>query len=417
RLIWLVVLLLSWNVMMRLTHAQDVSIAANRFKSMVGVLFTLTLVLCLCLILSFSFFLRHALSPVHVVCFFFLLAAPILVIWRLLLAELIHLPVFRRRAVIVGVNTASAFLLRELRRAKRPGLKVLGYINSSVDTPFEHDSLPILGNKNMLRLLIEKQFIDMIIMALDYKLNPELFQVAFEAAQHGVSVVPMTLIYENMSGKIPVKYVGEQWYAALPVELAISPLYMCWSRLLDVCFGLCGGLCLALLLFPLALIIFLDSPGPIFYCQERLGQQGRPFRIYKFRSMHCDAEHIGQAVWARSSDSRVTRVGRFLRATHLDELPQVLNILCGDMSLIGPRPERSAFVSLLESSIPFYRCRLSIKPGLTGWAQVKYRYGNSEHDALIKLQYDLYYIKHRSLTLDIFILLRTLLEIVSCRGV
>jgi exopolysaccharide biosynthesis polyprenyl glycosylphosphotransferase len=417
RLICFVILLLSWNGMVRVTHAQELSIAANRFKSLIGVLFTLVLVSGLWLLLTYTFFLRHALSPVSVTCLFLLLAAPLLASWRLLLAEIIHLPFFRRRAVIVGVNAASDSLLRELCRSRRSGLTVLGYISSNIKAPFEHHGLPILGNKSMLHTLIEREVIDVIIMSMDYKVHPEFFQVALKAAQHGISVVPMTLVYENLSGKIPVKHVGEQWYAALPIELDLSPLYLFWTRLLDLCFGLCAGFCLLLLLAPLALLISLDSSGSVFYSQERLGQHGRPFRIYKFRSMCNNAERTGQAVWARSSDERVTRVGRFLRTTHLDELPQVLNILRGEMSLIGPRPERAEFVALLETSIPFYRCRLSIKPGLTGWAQVKYRYGNTENDALMKLQYDLYYIKHRSLTLDLFIVLRTLLEMIFCRGV
>ena len=127
-------------------------------------------------------------------------------------------------------------------------------------------------------------------------------------------------------------------------------------------------------------------------------------------------EYPGDAKWAAKEDTRVTRVGRFLRSTHLDELPQVFNILCGDMSLIGPRPERQEFVTKLEESVPFYRCRLSVTPGLTGWAQVKYPYGSTDHDALAKLQYDLYYIKHRSITLDIFIVLKTVAEVLLRRG-
>ncbi len=417
RMVCLAILFLSWNGIGRFTRAHDLRVAANRFKSLIAATFTLVLVFCLWMLLALSFFLGQTVSPLRMACFFLLFAVPALAGWRLLLAEIMHLPLFRQRVVIVGINTAAETLLREFRCAKRPGLAILGYISSTGESSFEQDSLPVLGSKSMLHALIHKRLVDIIIMALDYKLNPELFQVALEASQHGISVVPLTIIYENISGKIPVKYIGEQWYAALPVEPTVSLLYLCWSRLLDLCFGLCGGLVLALLFLPLSLFISLDSHGPVFYSQERLGQQGRPFRIYKFRSMCSDAEHVGQALWAHSADTRVTRVGRFLRATHLDELPQVLNILRGDMSLIGPRPERAAFVALLETSLPFYRCRLNVKPGLTGWAQVKYRYGNTENDALIKLQYDLYYIKHRSLTLDIFILLRTLLEIVFCRGV
>ena len=171
------------------------------------------------------------------------------------------------------------------------------------------------------------------------------------------------------------------------------------------------------LVFPIiALVISLDSPGPILYSQERVGLRGKPFRIYKFRSMRIDAEREGNAVWATVSDNRITRVGRFLRATHIDEIPQMFNIVRGDMSLIGPRPERAAFISELEKTIPFYSYRLVVKPGLTGWAQVKYRYGRTGNDALIKLQYDLYYIKKQSFMLDLFIIIKTVAEVLSLRG-
>ncbi len=199
-------------------------------------------------------------------------------------------------------------------------------------------------------------------------------------------------------------------------QYTIPLLYLCWHKILDLVFGVFGILVLLLLLPIIALLIRLDSPGPIFYIQERLGYRGRIFYIYKFRSMYIDAEQAGHAIWAIENDTRVTRVGRFMRATHLDELPQVLNILRGEMSLIGPRPERKEFVTTLEMMIPLYRCRLSVKPGLTGWAQVQYRYGNTEHDAVVKLHYDLYYIKHQSLIIDILILFKTAIEIVSCRG-
>lgn len=200
-------------------------------------------------------------------------------------------------------------------------------------------------------------------------------------------------------------------------QYPIPLLYLCWHKILDLVFGVCGLLVLLPLLPIIALLIRLDSPGPIFYIQERLGYWGRIFYIYKFRSMYIDAEQAGHAIWAIENDTRVTRVGRFMRATHLDELPQVINILRGEMSLIGPRPERKEFVATLETMIPLYRCRLSVKPGLTGWAQVQYRYGNTEHDALVKLHYDLYYIKHWSLILDVLILFKTAIEIVTFRGV
>lgn len=200
------------------------------------------------------------------------------------------------------------------------------------------------------------------------------------------------------------------------MHVVVSPFYLCWHKVVDVAFVIIGTVVLLLILPILALLIYLDSPGPIFYRQERLGLQGKPFCIYKFRSMQTDAEHAGHAVWATEGDPRITRVGRFMRAIHLDELPQVLNILRGDMRLIGPRPEREEFAAELERDAPFYHYRFAIKPGLTGWAQVMYHYGNTHDDALIKLQYDLYYIKHQSFMLDSFIILKTIGEVVFRRG-
>jgi exopolysaccharide biosynthesis polyprenyl glycosylphosphotransferase len=271
-------------------------------------------------------------------------------------------------------------------------------------------------DKNALRHLIQNGVIDMIIMAIDYKANPELFEEAIEATQLGISLVPMPLAYERSQYKIPVAHIGEQWYLALPIEVTVSALYLCWHKVMDTLFGLLGMLILGLIFPFMALLIRLDSPGPIFYSQERVGRQGRKFHIRKFRSMYHNAEQPGKAVWATEFDTRITRVGYFLRSTHLDELPQAFTILRGEMSLIGPRPERQEFVSELEKLIPFYRCRLMIKPGLTGWAQVKHHYGNTTDEALEKLQYDLYYIKHQSFTLDILILLRTVAEVVLRRG-
>jgi exopolysaccharide biosynthesis polyprenyl glycosylphosphotransferase len=177
------------------------------------------------------------------------------------------------------------------------------------------------------------------------------------------------------------------------------------------------GLVLTLPLFPLiALLIKRDSPGPVFYRQERLGKGGRIFRLIKFRSMRCDAESTTGPVWAGEHDPRVTRVGRVLRRARLDEVPQLINVLRGEMSVVGPRPERPAFVSQLQEKVPFYIHRLAMKPGVTGWAQVKYRYGSSVEDALEKLQYDLYYIKNLSVFLDLLILLQTVQIVLLGRG-
>jgi lipopolysaccharide/colanic/teichoic acid biosynthesis glycosyltransferase len=166
----------------------------------------------------------------------------------------------------------------------------------------------------------------------------------------------------------------------------------------------------------IAAAIKLESPGPVFYRQMRAGQGGRPFQLLKFRTMIAGAEADGQARWARAIDARVTRVGRLLRRTRLDELPQLFNVLRGDMSLIGPRPERPELIAVLEQEIPFYRARLLVKPGLTGWAQVNYGYGRSVEDARVKLEYDLYYIKQQSIWLDLVILFRTVEVVLGMKG-
>jgi exopolysaccharide biosynthesis polyprenyl glycosylphosphotransferase len=165
-----------------------------------------------------------------------------------------------------------------------------------------------------------------------------------------------------------------------------------------------------------ALAVYLESRGPVLYCQERLGENGRLFTVYKFRSMRVDAEKSGTPVWARTQDERVTRVGRIIRKTRLDELPQLWNVLRGDMSFVGPRPERPFFVEQLSKEIPFYQQRHAVKPGLTGWAQIKYQYGSSVEDAMEKLRYDLYYIKHLSFALDLSIVFDTVKVIIFGKG-
>lgn len=416
KMLWGVLAILSWNIAINITQAQNQMSLANRLRSPLCLLGALTLTLVSWVGLTYPIIVSGIVYS-KALLFFTAVIVPVLVIWRVALASAINHPRFRRQAVIVGANAAGAVIAEELQRVKNASINVVGYISETPTQQSPYPNLPILGDSSALCLLAQQGVIDMIIMAIDYKVNTELFQQAIEAVQLGVSLVPMPVAYERVSGKIPVEYVGDQWFLALPLEVVVSPIYLCWHRVIDFVFGLVGTLLLLLILPFIALAIALDSRGPIFYKQERLGYQGKKFSIYKFRSMYSNAEREGTATWAKEADKRVTQVGRILRATHLDELPQVFNILQGEMSLIGPRPEREAFVTELEKTIPFYRCRLTVKPGLTGWAQVKYRYGNSRDDALVKLQYDLFYIKYRSFTLDIAIMLGTILEVIFCRGI
>lgn len=416
KLILACLMFVSWSVATKVTQAQEQGNLYGRLTSPLCALFALGVALVLLSILTYPF-LVNEMAYLKGLLFYLSVAVPALCAWRVILATIINLPRFRPRAVITGTDAAAESVASELLRAKRYSAHVLGYISvAPEEEQARKDGIPVLGDRHVLRRLVQQGQVDMIIMAVDYKANLALFQQVIELARFGISIVPMATAYERISGKISVQHIGDQWYVALPSEVTVSPLYLLWRRMLDIGFGLLGAMTLILLLPVLAPCIFLDSPGPIFYRQERVGRNGRKFIIYKFRSMHTNSEQSGQAQWASDGDARVTRVGRFMRATHLDELPQVWNILRGEMSLIGPRPEREEFVSLLEKSLPFYRCRLNVKPGLTGWAQVKYGYASSNQDALEKLQYDLYYIKHQSFMLDVFIILSTVIEVFLHRG-
>lgn len=422
-LAWIGCAALLWGFAARLTRAYDLNGMSSRLVSPLRAMITLLLLAGLWFALSATLEGRALHSLLLTTLSFTSVSLPLIACWRLAIAQCLHLPPFRRQGVIVGISPIGEAIARELQAApRRSTIDIVGYISSAEENlqaqaEFERAlPLPVLGGRLMLQRLIEQQAIDVLIMATEYQENPALVQEAITGTHLGISLVPALCVYENVSGKIPVEQIGGQWYIALP-GANLSPLYLCWRKLLDLTFGLMGSLLLLLLLPPLSLLIRLDSPGPIFHCQERLGKNGRKFKMYKFRSMRVDAEPEGKAQWASYNDARVTRIGRFLRATHLDELPQVLNILRGEMSLIGPRPEREEFVTVLEKTIPFYRCRLSVPPGLTGWAQVKYHYTFTSQQALEKLQYDLYYIKHQSCILDILILLRTIIEVIKLRGV
>jgi sugar transferase (PEP-CTERM system associated) len=236
-----------------------------------------------------------------------------------------------------------------------------------------------------------------------------------ECKLRGLHILDLPAFFERQTGILPLEAINASWMIFAEGFTTGSGRDLV-KRLFDLMVS--GGF--LLLFMPLmlltALLIRLESRGPVFYTQERVGQFGKSFTIYKFRSMRTDAEKYG-AVWARKNDDRTTRVGRFIRRTRIDELPQIVNVFLGHMSFVGPRPERPMFVNELAAQIPYYHARHSVKPGITGWAQVKFPYGASVEDAMNKLQYDLYYVKNHSLFLDLMILLQTTQVVVLGKGV
>ena len=346
------------------------------------------------------------------------ISVPALFLWRWAYTALAGRSLFRQRLVIVGAGWAGRTLAETVRSCASQDYALVGFVDDDPDKLKNGDlGLPTLGTSECLPELIRRGQVDSVVVAISGALRADLFQRLLDCQAAGVPVIRMTTLYEAITGRVPVEHVRGDWLLPADIEGGQqSWAYRLFTLAIDWTFAL-GCLGLSVVLWPLIMLaIKLDSPGPVLYRQTRAGLGGRIFWVLKFRTMTADAEEDGVPRWAAMNDARVTRVGRFLRRTRLDELPQVLNILRGDMHLIGPRPERPEFMDLLEQQVPFYRTRLAVKPGLTGWAQVKFGYSNSVEDTLIKLQYDLYYIRHRSIALDLLILLKTIGVVLSFRG-
>jgi exopolysaccharide biosynthesis polyprenyl glycosylphosphotransferase len=353
----------------------------------------------------------------HVVVFFTLGAALLMPLWRQVYAAVVSRAAFRRRVLIIGAGLAGRTLLEALRHERSAGFEVLGFADDAPSLAGTViDGVRVVTDRHGLVATARRLGATELVLAVTHTLHGELFRALMDAREQGLVVTPMPVLYEEVTGRVPVEHIADHWAVALPLDTAAARgLYPLARRSYDLILALLGAGVLVLVLVIVGPVIRLTSPGPIFYRQERVGWRGRLFTLLKLRTMMADAEPDGP-VWAARDDPRVTTVGRWLRRTRLDELPQVINILRGDMSVVGPRPERPEFVALLAEQIPFYRARHAIRPGLTGWATIHQGYASSTADALLKLQYDLYYLKHQSLVVDAAILLRTLAMLLRLGG-
>jgi exopolysaccharide biosynthesis polyprenyl glycosylphosphotransferase len=331
-----------------------------------------------------------------------------------------------RRTIIVGTGSAARMIVSAIDEVGGPAFHLLGLVSAGPEAEAtrrvggtgrrETHAPAVLGGWSELPDLVDRLRVQTLVLATADALDGGLLQTLTDCLERGVEIVAMPVLYEQLTGRVPVEYVGSNWHVAMPLDHpGTRGLFPALKRGMDVVLGAAGLLVLGALLPVVAAALYLDSPGPLFYAQRRTGRGGRVFTIYKLRSMVPDSEPDG-AHWTEARDPRVTRVGRVLRRTHIDELPQCWNVLRGEMSAVGPRPERPEFVAMLSRQIPFYRVRHAIRPGMAGWGLVRQGYGASSEDALLKLQYDLYYIKHQSLWLDIVILLKTAMDALSCRG-
>jgi exopolysaccharide biosynthesis polyprenyl glycosylphosphotransferase len=413
---WFPILSIEWGTLAWLNDLYDLRSANRKGLSAIRIIFVGLTVLFIYLVIYF--FNPYSTLPRLLVIYFLLIATPAVILWRGTYVTVFSALPFQHRVLIVGGNERGKTIAKTLKQEPPTNYRVLGFVASNSSSVGETiEDLPVLGGEKDLLHLVKQLRIHEIVVAIEHELEKALFLSLVECQANGVRVSWMPDLFETLCRRIPIQHVDPAWALhAMQSHSTLGRLQVITSRLLDLAL-LFLGLPTILLLMPfIALAICLDSPGPVFYRQIRCGRAGKPFFIYKFRTMVNDAEKDGKAQWACKNDPRITRVGRFLRKSRLDELPQLLNVLRGEMSIVGPRPERPEFIEQLEQEIPLYRTRLLVKPGITGWAQVHYDYGNSVEDALIKLQYDFYYIRYQSLALDIYTMFQTVGVLLRLQG-
>lgn len=369
-----------------------------------------------CLAMAVLFYIAPDLSPGRGITV--LLAPTILLLvlaWRLSLDFSGILSHSSERVLIVGTSTAGISLAREICGQPGLGIKVVGFLDEKGENIGRSLVNPgVIGAVRDVEAITAALKVDRAVLALAERRGrtpgSELLRLKFA----GVAVEDVHTVYEQVTGRIPVEHLSPSWLI-LSDGFRKSPFLVASKRVLDALVSLAVLVLSLPLLLIIALAIWLESGAPILFRQERVGLGGRTFEILKFRSMVRGAEASGPA-WSRPGDARVTRVGRFLRPYRLDELPQLLNVFRGDMSLVGPRPEQPHFCAMLEPQVPFYGLRHVVRPGITGWAQIKYQYGASVEESQRKLEYDLFYIKHLSVLLDLAILLETIKVMFWSRG-
>jgi exopolysaccharide biosynthesis polyprenyl glycosylphosphotransferase len=412
---WFFVLPIFWLILASANDFYQLRVAANRWQSFQR-LTLITGQMILVYIIVFFVSSRDEL-PRLFIFYYGILAFVMVALWRVLNPALLGWASTARRVLIIGTDSSAQKIVETIKTFGAQGYEIRGIISQTTDVGKMIHGVPVIGTgADLMNFVLRDRIAELVITDIA-DTDAEIFRAVMQAYEQGVVLSPMPLLYARLTGRVPVQDVHNQWGIVLPIEgqSLFSP-YPALQRLMDIVLALIGMVVFILLLPVLALIIKLDSRGSIFYTQIRTGLRGKNFRIIKFRTMVQDAEKATGAVFSVANDKRVTRVGRIFRKTRLDELPQIINVLKGDMSIVGPRPERPEHIARLTESIPFYRTRLVIRPGLTGWAQVKYHYGSTDEDALVKLEYDLYYIRNQSLLLDLNIIIRTVYKVIRLGG-
>jgi sugar transferase (PEP-CTERM system associated) len=336
--------------------------------------------------------------------------------WRLLFNQLTGSLKLQERILVVGTGETARKVVRQILDQREFAYRVIGFIDDDASRVGERIVNPgIVGTPADISSLIDRHHVDRIIVGLSDRRGKLPVEELLRAKMAGIRVEDATTTYERITGKILIDDLRPSWLI-FSDGFRVSRIARVLKRTIDLVLSLVIGVFALPFMALTAIAVALESGRPILYCQERVGENGKTFTLCKFRSMRTDAEIGGTPIWAKDGDDRITHVGRFIRKARLDELPQLWNVIRGDMSFVGPRPERPFFVAELSKAIPFYQQRHAVKPGVTGWAQVKYRYGSSLEDAMEKLRYDLYYIKHLSIFFDLTIVFDTVKVVLFGKG-
>ena len=365
------------------------------------------------------FFLAPAKTlPRRGVIVFFIAAAVFTLLWRRIFAHLFFVKNAFINTVIVGAGKAGRKIAEIINTTEGVPYKVIGFID---DDPSKRDTkiegYPVLGGTDQYFDIISAHQVTQVIMAISNHLNDQLLDELTQSEEKGITVTTMPMIYEELLGRVPVHLLNTDWLLRSFYDMSHTSLFFeIAKRFFDLIGGVVGLAALGIVTPIAALATLIDTGRPIFYVQERLGLRGSTFNIIKFRTMIQNAEMDGVARPASEHDDRITKVGSILRRSHLDEMPQFINVLRGELSLVGPRAERPEIVKDLQRDVPFYRARLLVRPGITGWAQVNQNYAAGTEENTVKLEYDLYYIKHRSLLMDLSILFHTFKTIFGLKG-
>lgn len=413
---WFIVLAIYINVFGAIFEMYNLQVASNHFQVLRSIILTTT-----------STVLFYLLTPIFSpqlpgnrlqLLLFYLVFFIALYSWRMLYVHFLASNRFVQNVVLICDKDQVEELVLGLESVDLH-YRIIGYVNSDSDSisDFEVQHIKHIKIKELTLFVAENGISEIVIASQKTDgITTDLYHQLLHLLESGKSIREYTQVYESKAQRIPVQYIARDFYRFFPFSRSNqNKLYLSFVRLFEIIISVIG-LSIGLILIPLLLLgnIFWNK-GKLFYTQKRVGKDGVVFEIIKFRTMVKNAENAG-AVFAKTNDSRVTKFGKILRKTRIDEFPQFINILKGDMAVIGPRPERPVFVNEIAKMMPFYETRHIIRPGLTGWAQVNYSYGEKLEDSLIKLQYDLYYIKHRSIYLDISISFKTISTILFYRG-